>query len=140
MNITKEEAQQVLDAITGPIYGAPVFGEPVKAAIALLQSKLAEPAHTDHPMRNYDRTCPACQEVEPVVWMTKPNTRSFPLFFDSRVNALNWSEKPIPLFAHPAKQVPMTNDQIYELYSEPRSDAEMVEFARAIEKHHGIGS
>ena len=44
-----------------------------------------------------------------------------------------------PLFIHPAKQVPMTNDQIYELYSEPRSDAEMVEFARAIEKHHGIG-
>ncbi len=40
--------------------------------------------------------------------------------------------------AHPAKKVPMTNDQIYELYSEPRSDAEMVEFARAIEKHHGI--
>lgn len=34
---------------------------------------------------------------------------------------------------------PMTNDQIYELYSEPRSDAEMVEFARAVERHHGIG-
>ena len=34
---------------------------------------------------------------------------------------------------------PLTVDQIYEMYSEPRSDAEMVEFARAIEAAHGIG-
>jgi hypothetical protein len=33
---------------------------------------------------------------------------------------------------------PLTDDQIYEMYNEPRSDAEMLEFARAIEAHHGI--
>ena len=26
--------------------------------------------HTDHPMRHYDRTCPACQDdVKPVAWI-----------------------------------------------------------------------
>ena len=44
----------------------------------------------------------------------------------------------MPVYTHPTPK-PMTEDQIYELYSEPRSDAEMVEFARAVEKHHGIG-
>jgi hypothetical protein len=34
--------------------------------------------------------------------------------------------------------VPLTDDQIYEMYNEPRSDAEMLEFARAIEAAHGI--
>lgn len=33
---------------------------------------------------------------------------------------------------------PLTEEQIYRLYSEPCSDAEMVEFARAIEAAHGI--
>ena len=33
---------------------------------------------------------------------------------------------------------PLTDEQIYEIYNEPRSDAEMVEFARAIERAHGI--
>ena len=34
---------------------------------------------------------------------------------------------------------PLTDQQIYEMYSEPSSDAEMLEFARAIEAAHGIG-
>ena len=37
-----------------------------------------------------------------------------------------------------APQKPLTDDQIYEMYNEPRSDAEMLEFARAIEAAHGI--
>lgn len=37
----------------------------------------------------------------------------------------------------PAKR-PLTNDQIYEMYNHPRSDAEMVEFAREVEAAHGI--
>ena len=35
---------------------------------------------------------------------------------------------------------PLTDEQIYEMYNEPRSDAEMLEFARAIEAAHGIGA
>ena len=42
-------------------------------------------------------------------------------------------------FAQPAP-VPLTDEQIYGMYNEPRSDAEMVEFARAIERAHGIAA
>ena len=34
---------------------------------------------------------------------------------------------------------PLMEEEIYEMYNEPRSDAEMVAFARAIELAHGIG-
>ena len=34
--------------------------------------------------------------------------------------------------------VGLTDEQIMEMYNEPRSDAEMIEFARAIEAAHGI--
>ena len=33
---------------------------------------------------------------------------------------------------------PLTDEQIMEMYNEPRSDAEMIAFARAIEAAHGI--
>ncbi len=38
----------------------------------------------------------------------------------------------------PAQRKPLTDEQIYDMYNEPRSDAEMVEFARAIEAAHNI--
>jgi hypothetical protein len=43
-----------------------------------------------------------------------------------------------PLYTTPPQRKPLPVDQIYEMYSEPSSDAEMVEFARAIERAHGI--
>ena len=36
------------------------------------------------------------------------------------------------------KRKPLTDEQIMEMYNEPRSDAEMIAFARAIEAAHGI--
>lgn len=39
----------------------------------------------------------------------------------------------------PPQRKPLTEEEIYEMYSEPSSDAEMVEFARAIERAHKIG-
>ena len=36
------------------------------------------------------------------------------------------------------KRKPLTDEEIMEMYNEPRSDAEMLEFARAIEAAHGI--
>ena len=38
----------------------------------------------------------------------------------------------------PPANKPLTDEQIMEMYNEPRSDAEMLEFARAIEAAHGI--
>lgn len=40
---------------------------------------------------------------------------------------------------HDAQRKPLTDEQIMEMYNEPRSDAEMIAFARAIEAAHGIG-
>jgi hypothetical protein len=41
-------------------------------------------------------------------------------------------------FDAPPQRKPLTDAQIYEMYNEPRSDAEMLVFARAIEAAHGI--
>ena len=41
--------------------------------------------------------------------------------------------------AHDKQRKPLTDEQIMEMYNEPRSDAEMIAFARAIEAAHGIG-
>jgi len=38
----------------------------------------------------------------------------------------------------PQQRKPLTDEQIYDMYNEPRSDAEMLAFARAIEAAHGI--
>ena len=38
----------------------------------------------------------------------------------------------------PPQRKPLTDEQIMEMYNEPRSDAEMIAFARAIEAAHGI--
>ena len=46
--------------------------------------------------------------------------------------------KPIPLYTTPPQRKPLSNQKIIEMYNEPRSDAEMIEFARAIEAAHGI--
>ena len=46
--------------------------------------------------------------------------------------------KPIPLYTTPPHRKPLSNQKIIEMYNEPRSDAEMIEFARAIEAAHGI--
>ena len=38
----------------------------------------------------------------------------------------------------PAQRKPLTDEEIDDMYNEPRSDAEMLEFARGIEAAHGI--
>ena len=43
------------------------------------------------------------------------------------------TEKYVALKAQRKPWVGLSNDEIYDMYNEPRSDAEMVEFARAIE-------
>ena len=42
------------------------------------------------------------------------------------------------LVSSPPQRKPLTDEEIYEMYNEPRSDKEMIEFARAIEAAHGI--
>ena len=44
----------------------------------------------------------------------------------------------LPNKTTPPQRKPLSNQKIIEMYNEPRSDAEMIEFARAIEAAHGI--
>jgi hypothetical protein len=57
-------------------------------------------------------------------------------------NSIARFERHIPfgtlLYTTPQQRKPLTDEQIYDMYNEPRSDAEMLEFARAIEAAHGI--
>ena len=75
------------------------------------------------------KTIEEWESKEPVAWMDA----------DGNVSDNNDHKCfPIPLYTHPPQRKPLTDDQIYEMYNEPRSDAEMLEFARAIEAAHGI--
>jgi len=42
------------------------------------------------------------------------------------------------LYTTPQQRKPLTDEQIYDMYNEPRSDAEMLAFARSVEAAHGI--
>lgn len=58
--------------------------------------------------------------------------------FDDWFLAKSGLDPKTPLYTHQPQRKPLTDDQIYEMYNEPRSDAEMLAFARAIEAAHGI--
>ena len=104
------------------------------------------------------------QELDMLLQSLQPNTQEPAAYVsEADINQIVWMSggdqvgKGDPLYAHPAphaetwvagkdytladvsERTPLTDDQIYELYSEPRSDAEMVAFARAVEAAHGIG-
>ena len=117
MNITREEVQQVLSVLQEE---ADIYSEvpdSYKDCITLLQSKLAEPAHTDHPMRHYDGTCPACQkdDVEPVAYLAWRDGQPcwdedcvcqdavYPVDSDDDRTSM-------PVYLHPAPK-PMTDEQ-----------------------------
>jgi hypothetical protein len=68
---------------------------------------------------------PQRTEQEPQDWKTPPKDDA-PL--------VKWAKEQ----TIPPQRKPLTDDQIYEMYNEPRSDAEMLVFARAIEAAHGI--
>ena len=84
-----------------------------------------------------NQTQPA-QQQEPVAWADlNALTEQF--------NSVNCGtayrlpgENRQPLYTSPQPSKPLTDEQIMEMYNESRSDAEMLEFARAIEVAHGI--
>lgn len=71
------------------------------------------------------------QQQKPVAWRYNGILHEF--------DPSDWATGPvIPLYTSPPVSKPLTDEQIMEMYNEPRSDAEMLEFARAIEAAHGI--
>ena len=75
------------------------------------------------------------QRAEPVAW----HSADWKIVVKPEVRCI-WPDATIPLYAapQPAQRKPLTEEQIMGMYSEPCSDAEMIEFARAIEAAHGI--
>ena len=85
---------------------------------------------------DFIRRVPKAQQQEPVAWADlNALTEQF--------NSVNCGtayrlpgENRQPLYTSPQPSKPwvwLSTDEIYDMYNEPRSDAEMVEFARAIE-------
>ena len=72
-------------------------------------------------------------EQEPVAWMVYTQDGKSVCVTDNPADFIEW--RSFPLFTHPPRREwrGLTEEEIYPLYSEPSSDAEMVEFARAIE-------
>jgi hypothetical protein len=56
-------------------------------------------------------------------------------FYPGPYNGKQKPDRTVPVYTHPPRREwrGLTEEEIYPLYSEPSSDAEMVEFARAIE-------
>ena len=73
------------------------------------------------------------QQQEPVAWITQ-NGKGWLRWHKPEDN----NTDSVPLYTSPPASKPLTDEQIMEMYNEPRSDAEMLEFARAIEAAHGI--
>jgi len=101
--------------------------EPVALKRRLVKIHDALDAHlgdTD-PYIDEDMTDEEVCESEPVFWAAKE--------IADLIGDAPWTD-----YTTPQHRKPLTDDQIYEMYNEPRSDAEMLAFARAIEAAHGI--
>ena len=136
----------------GPLLGmgqpAPVQQEPV-AVMQLYESgwDLVEDVDLDWlhtlPFGTKLYTSPQPAQQEPVqlaatITITqRGSTRTIDNHFEDCVR--DWPDGEYKLYTSPpAQRKPLTDERIYDMYNEPRSDAEMVEFARAIEAAHGI--
>jgi len=123
MNL-RQAAQQALEALEG--LADYRYTDRVKNTMASLRQALAEP------------------EQEPVAWMTHSNDL-LPLFHATRVGALNWATQPTPLYTAPTPRKPLTDEEMREcaqaMNAEPLAEGwpELIKFARAIERAHGIG-
>jgi hypothetical protein len=75
-------------------------------------------------------------EQEPVAWMD-PNSGEVcrAHWLESHAPERDVDRFSCPLYTHPPRREwrSLSEEEIYPLYSEPSSDAEMVEFARAVE-------
>ena len=80
-------------------------------------------------------------EQKPVAWVgslkdPQPHCVTDLMYCSAAQWDTGYHLKYIPLYASPQPNKPwvgLSTDEIYDMYNEPRSDAEMVEFARAVE-------
>lgn len=140
-----EQQQKEFESVTRPVAHAPVAWQ-FKDSITDDWCNFMNEEHRKNTIEDgrweiralYTHPAPqkAAQPVDDlVIWECKAGglKRLSQKIYDKQSDAIKrwYSRIPTP-------QVPMTDDEIYQMYSEPCSDKEMIEFARAIEAHHGI--
>ena len=129
-------ALEALEEIADEVFSA--YDNKLGAAILALREALAERCVCGEPdTPGTHRTDGPCLAEQPA------QQEPFGYFrYDLRLDAWvqNREGKPGTAFytSPPAQRKPLTDEEIYDMYNEPRSDAEMLEFARAIEAAHGI--
>ena len=120
-------ALEKVQEFKGRWWKVPPFGNKVNKATREAITNAHSPIfELEHAIREALAEQPAQQE--PVAWMWKDGT----VTTDPDRADGTW----IPLYTSPPASKPwvgLSTDEIYDMYNEPRSDAEMVEFARAIE-------
>jgi hypothetical protein len=127
----KEAMKQALDALETEVsidwtnddeFNA--SAEKMHEAIAALKERLAQP------------------EQEPVAHLWECLGRWSAYLVNNGTQAEcappSWLVEAVKNATTPPQRKPLTDEQIYDMYNEPRSDAEMIAFARAIEAAHGI--
>jgi hypothetical protein len=81
-------------------------------------------------------------ELEPTAWLVKKGNVGRVVFNqdDLEYELKEGYSVSMKLYASPPERAPLTNDRIIEMYRQGGAiDANSVDFARAIEKEHGIG-
>ena len=119
MNSLREAAQQALDWFEWlhsgqPDHMASIDTDGVRQS---LRAALAEP------------------EQEPIAWANPNDLQNF----DMKVRTNGGPLHTVPLYTapQPAKRVPLTDETLWEMWVESPSD--VLRFAHAIERAHGIG-
>jgi hypothetical protein len=155
MSNLREAAQQALEALEHPL-NATLWHQAIHALRAALEQQEQEPVawryqnsltDTEYLVWNkgtggrnwtplYTHPPRRKTEQEPVLWRYRfkddPDGWILAGHDPTTVHSTVVAE---PLYTHPPRREwrGLTEEEIYPLYSEPSSDAEMVEFARAIE-------
>jgi len=92
-----------------------------------------------HAIKTLEEAIAKQEQRKPVAFITnhrqRMNVEIKPEAFVYMPTTTDWE---VPLYTTPQQRKPLTDEQIYDMYNEPRSDAEMLAFARAIEAAHGI--
>ena len=110
MTNLRQAAQQALEALDRVMS----HGSAVQEAKDILRAALAEP------------------EQEPVAWRYRGNLHEF--------DPSDWAEGPVtPLYTAPTPRKPLTDEEIEALWQNTSPYYDPQDFARAIERAHGIG-
>ena len=119
MSDLRTAAQQALEALGKWSSGRDIDAVQLNDLIATLESALEQP------------------EQEPVAWTTMPDADDWMFVSGTEKPPLpgEWH----PLYTHPPRREPLSNEELDRLWREPMSaDWEHREYARAVEAAHGI--